>query len=143
MPAGERLGLDLKRVEQELMAAKHAAVKSAGLTVPQYAALFALAGSPGVSGAELARVCLVTPQAMTVVLKNLQRRGLVERTPHPWYRNVLQTRLTDAGREALAVADRAAVTVERRIADALTPGERDVLRDLLARVSRALAGPDA
>ena len=38
----ERLGSHLKRVEQELQAAKAAAVKPAGLTVPQYAALFVL-----------------------------------------------------------------------------------------------------
>lgn len=50
MPAEERLGLDIKRAEQALIAAKQAAVRPAGLTVPQYAALLALAASPGISG---------------------------------------------------------------------------------------------
>ncbi|MEU0572725.1 MarR family transcriptional regulator [Nonomuraea sp. NPDC005983] len=138
MPAEERLGLDIKRVEQELMAAKQLAVRPAGLTVPQYAALFALSGSPGISAAALARACLVTPQAMTVVLRNLEERGLVERTPHPWHRNVLETRLTDAGRTALDAADQRAVTVEREIAEALTPGERETLRSLLGRCEEAI-----
>jgi DNA-binding MarR family transcriptional regulator len=138
MPLEERLGTDLRRVEQELMAAKHAAVRVAGLTVPQYAALFVLAGSPGISGAALARTCLVSPQAMTGVLKNLEERGLIERTPHPWHRRVLETRLTEKGRAALAEADRRAVTIERRILEEFTPSERDTLRTLLARISKAI-----
>ncbi|SEG90318.1 DNA-binding transcriptional regulator, MarR family [Nonomuraea solani] len=138
MPAEERLGLHIKRAEQALIAAKQSAVRPAGLTVPQYAALFALAGSPGISGAALARACLVTPQAMTVVLKNLEERGFIERSPHPWHRNVLETQLTDTGRTALEEADRRAVVVERAIADEFSAEERKTLRDLLARCTKAI-----
>ncbi|MGV9310034.1 MarR family winged helix-turn-helix transcriptional regulator [Nonomuraea sp. NPDC003727] len=143
MPAEERLGLDVKRAEHLLMAAKHAAVKQAGLTVPQYAALLVLADAPGISNAALARQCLVTPQASSVVVRNLMERGLVERRPHPWHRQMLETHLTEEGRRALETADAAAVAIERKIADAFTPRERDQLRDLLARFGQALSRPDA
>ncbi|MGW0810656.1 MarR family winged helix-turn-helix transcriptional regulator [Nonomuraea sp. NPDC002799] len=139
MPAEERLGLHIKRAEHELMTAKQAAVRPTGLTVPQYAALLALAGSPGISGAALARTCLVTPQAMTVVLKNLEERGLVERSPHPWHRSVLETRLTQAGRTALEAADERAVIIERSIAAEFTEDERQALRTLLARCGEAIS----
>ncbi|MEO3796165.1 MarR family transcriptional regulator [Nonomuraea sp. B10E15] len=139
MPADERLGLDIKRAEQALIAAKQAAVRPAGLTVPQYAALFALSDNPGISGAALARACLVTPQAMTVVLKNLEERGLVERSPHPWHRNVLETRLTPAGLAALEAADERAVLIERAIAGEFSAEERAALRALLARCVEAIA----
>ncbi|MEU1720254.1 MarR family winged helix-turn-helix transcriptional regulator [Actinomadura sp. ATCC 39365] len=138
MPPEERLGLDVKRAEQRLMAAKHAAVKTAGLTVPQYAALLALDANPGISAAALARECLVTPQAMNVVLKNLLEHGLIERSPHQWHRTMLETHLTDAGREALRVADEAAVIIERRISTAFTPEERTTLRTLLTRFTDAI-----
>ncbi|MFI9594630.1 MarR family winged helix-turn-helix transcriptional regulator [Nonomuraea sp. NPDC052265] len=138
MPPEERLGLDVKRAEQRLMAAKHAAVKTAGLTVPQYAALLALDANPGISAAALARECLVTPQAMNVVLKNLLEHGLIERSPHQWHRTMLETHLTDAGREALRVADEAAVIIERRISTAFTPEERTTLRTLLTRFTNAI-----
>ncbi|MFI7419335.1 MarR family winged helix-turn-helix transcriptional regulator [Nonomuraea sp. NPDC049684] len=138
MPPEERLGLDVKRAEQRLMAAKHAAVRTAGLTVPQYAALLALDANPGISAAALARACLVTPQAMNVVLKNLLEHGLIERSPHQWHRTMLETHLTDAGREALRVADEAAVIIERRISTAFTPEERATLRALLARFTEAI-----
>jgi DNA-binding MarR family transcriptional regulator len=138
MPASERLGLDLKRAEQALMAAKHAALKP--LTVPQYAALFALAGSPGISAAALARACLVTPQAMTVLLKGLEERGLVERAPHPWHGNVLETRLTETGRAAFETADEKAVAIERSLAGEFTEEERETLRALLGRCVKVLTG---
>ncbi|MFC9895576.1 MarR family winged helix-turn-helix transcriptional regulator [Nocardia sp. NPDC127579] len=130
------IGLDVKRAEQALIAAKHAAVKP--LTVPQYAALFALSTTPGASSAALARACLVTPQAMAVVLKNLVDLGYVERTPHPLHAHVLETHLTIAGKHALATADTAAVAIERRIAAAFTAAERDTLRALLARFVAAI-----
>jgi len=138
MPAGERLGLDVKRAEQALLAAKHHAVKP--LTVPQYAAMFALAQSPGSSSAALARACLVTPQAMTVVLKNLTDLGYVAREPHPVHAHVLETRLTPSGQAAFEKADTAAVTIERRIRDSFTPAERDTLRALLQRFTAAADG---
>lgn len=138
LPEGERLGLDIKRAEQVLMAAKGAALKPLDLTVAQYAALFALSGSPGISGAALARACLVTPQAMTAVLKTLEERGLVTRTAHPWHQKVLETRLTDEGAALLDRADERAVRIERRMSDALTPQERAALKDLLGRCVGAL-----
>ncbi|MFG2294818.1 MarR family winged helix-turn-helix transcriptional regulator [Streptomyces sp. NPDC048603] len=133
MPAEERIGSHIKRAEQALMAAKHAALKPAGVTVPQYAALLCLAENPGISAAALARMCGVTPPTMNTVLKNLQERGLIERTPHEWHRNVLETRLTDEGRAVMAVADAAAVRVERALAATFTEEERELLLALLGR----------
>ncbi|MGA5823782.1 MarR family winged helix-turn-helix transcriptional regulator [Kitasatospora sp. NPDC094028] len=138
MPIGERLGVDIRGAEQELMAAKRAAVEPAGLTVPQYATLFVLAENAGISGAALARACNVTPQAMAVVLRNLNERGLVERAPHPWHGNVLETRLTEQGRAALHLADERATAIERAMAEDLTPDERAQLRTLLARCTSAI-----
>lgn len=138
LPPDQRLGLDIKRAEQALIRAKTTALKPSDLTVAQYAALLALKDSPGISAAALARACLVTPQAMTSVLKLLHERGLVERRAHPWHHNVLETHLTDSGREVLTTADAAAVRIERRLLAAFDASERDTLRDLLARSVEAI-----
>jgi DNA-binding MarR family transcriptional regulator len=139
MPVTERLGLHIKRVEQELMAAKNAALRPLGLTVPQYAALLMLGDEPGLSAAALARACLVTPQTIATVLANLDAKGLVVRRPHPWHRKVVELHLTDDGRRLLARADTEAVAIERRLADGFSPDERALLIDLLARASGQLA----
>ncbi|MFJ5921841.1 MarR family winged helix-turn-helix transcriptional regulator [Kitasatospora sp. NPDC092948] len=138
MPASDRLGIDLHLADQERLAAKRIAVEPAGLTVPQYAALFVLAENSGISGAALARACQVTPQAMAVLLRHLTERGLVERAPHRWHRNILETRLTDRGRATLELADDRASAVEQALHDEFTATERDQLRQLLARATDAL-----
>ncbi|WP_261800656.1 MarR family winged helix-turn-helix transcriptional regulator [Streptomyces sp. PBH53] len=146
MPVSERLGSDIKRAEQALNATKTAVLKPAGLTIAQYGALLYCAAKPGISAAALARLCGVTPPTMNTVLKNLQERDLIVRTPHEWHKNVLETRLTDAGRAVLADADARAVRVERALAAEFTDQERAALTGLLARCVRVLeeqrpAGP--
>ncbi|MGP3988624.1 MarR family winged helix-turn-helix transcriptional regulator [Streptomyces sp. 3N207] len=133
MPAAERLGSHIKAAEHALSATKHAVLKPAGLTVPQYAALLQLAENPGMPAAALARACRVTAPTMNTILKNLQQRGLITRTPHAWHRNVLETRLTEQGTEVMAQADENAIRVERGLAAAFTDEEREQLISLLAR----------
>ncbi|MFI0483476.1 MarR family winged helix-turn-helix transcriptional regulator [Actinomadura sp. 9N215] len=140
MPTSERIGSHLKRAEQALNGAKQAAVRPSGLTVPQYAALLLLDENPGMSAAALARACAVTPPTMNTVLKNLQERGLIERTPHEWHRNILETRLTADGEAVLADADVRAVRVERGLAAAFTDAERATLTELLGRCVEFLEG---
>ncbi len=140
-PTEESLGKLLKRSEQTLLRAKSAAVRTVGLTLPQYVALAELAEQPGITGAELARACLVSPQAMMVVLKAMEEQGLVERTPHPRHRTVLEIHLTGVGREALAAARKEAEPIEQRMAGALSREEVEALRGLLWRCIEAVRGP--
>lgn len=65
--------------------------------------------------------------------------GLVERTPHQWQRNVLENRLTEAGYAKFREADKGAVAVEQKLADAFTAEERTQLRALLQRCSEVLS----
>jgi DNA-binding MarR family transcriptional regulator len=139
-PIEESLGKLLKRTEQTLLRAKSAAVNTVGLTLPQYVALAELAERPGITGAELARACLVSPQAMMVVLKAMEEQGLVERTKHPRHQTVLEIHLTSVGREALGAARERAEPIERRIATALSKEELETLRTLLPRCIAAVGG---
>jgi DNA-binding MarR family transcriptional regulator len=134
----ESLGKLLKRSEQTLLRAKSAAVRTVGLTLAQYVALAELAALPGLTGAELARACLVSPQAMMVVLKAMEEQGLVERTQHPRHQTVLEIHLTSVGREALSAARKRAEPIEQRITKALSKREIGTLRALLRRCIEAV-----
>lgn len=129
----DRLGLVIKRAEQVMIATKTRALRPFGLTVPQYAAMYALAMQPGSSGARLARECQVTPQAMASVLSNLEAKGLVERRPSDDHAQVLVTRLSPAGHTLLCEADQVAADIEHRVSEAFDPGEAVALRELLER----------
>ncbi|MDO4686309.1 MAG: helix-turn-helix domain-containing protein [Corynebacterium sp.] len=67
----------VKRVEQLMMAEKLKALRTLGLTVPQYAVLLMLRHVSGRSAAQLARAALVSPQTMATILGNLEARGLL------------------------------------------------------------------
>jgi DNA-binding MarR family transcriptional regulator len=127
----------LKRAEQSMLRAKNAALKAAGLTLAQYVALDALDAEPGIAAASLARACLVTPQAIMVVLNALDEQGLIQRSPHPRHPNVLELRLTDVGREALHNARERVAPVERRLLEALPPEDAGELVALLTRIIEA------
>ncbi|WP_322755080.1 MarR family winged helix-turn-helix transcriptional regulator [Frankia sp. Cas3] len=135
-----RPGLAIKRAEQALMREKAEALRAFGLTVPQYAAMLALSQVPGSSGAQLARRCNVTPQSMASLLATLESKALVSRVGSSVHGKVSLAHLTDTGNELLAAADRAAIAVERRLADAFTSAELSSLRSLLMRATAALSG---
>ena len=135
----ERPGLSIKRAEQAMMAAKGRALAPFGLNVSQYATLLVLVDNPGTPGAELARQCLVTPQAITTVLANLEQRGLIQRRPHRYHRTLREVHLTEAGRQLVAQADQVALDVEARLVDGLSEHEVDLLQRALRRCADNLA----
>jgi DNA-binding MarR family transcriptional regulator len=141
--AEESLGKLLKRSEQTLLRAKSSALKEIGLTLPQYVALAELNDHPGITAAELARACLVSPQAMMVALKGMQEQDLVERNPHPRHRTVLEIHVTAVGREALHAGRELVDPIEQRIAAAMTAQDAVTLRGLLGRCIEAVlaSGP--
>ncbi|WP_240535690.1 MarR family transcriptional regulator [Bradyrhizobium sp. STM 3809] len=111
------------------------ALTATGLTHPQFVVLTMLKAYPGLSGADCARVALLTPQTVNVIIANLERDGAVRRTPHPVHGRVLQWTLTPRGRALLAKARRKASALERRLAAGF--GKRDLatIRRWLARIA--------
>ncbi|MEV7602188.1 MarR family transcriptional regulator [Kitasatospora sp. NPDC089797] len=138
----DRLGHAVKRAEQALIGEKSRVLRTVDLTVPQYVTLLALHRAGGMSGAQLARECLVTPQTMTTVLTNLEHKGLITRETSSVHQRVLVARLTRSGRALVKKADALARDVEQRLSDAFDDAERALLRELLDRATAALRRPD-
>lgn len=134
-----RVGTRLKRAEQALIAEKTRVLKPFEITVPQYAALLYLRHVATASAAQLARASGVSPQTMATILTNLEHKGLVERTTSPLHQKVLETRLTDTGREVVSKADAAARSVEDRILASFSAEEVSTLKALLDRTMEAIA----
>jgi DNA-binding MarR family transcriptional regulator len=139
----DRLGHMVKSLEQELSGAKDAALRPMGLTVPQYSALLVIADTPGISGAELARRCLVTPQTMTTVLGNLTVKGLIERRTVPGQGRAMETTITAAGKRLLTRADKKILEVEELLNGQLSKADQQSLRKLLEKCRSAFASASA
>jgi DNA-binding MarR family transcriptional regulator len=138
----ERLGMLVKRAEQAMVRAKSAALKSVGLSPSQYVALFELDEQPGITAATLARACLVTPQAMMILLKTMEQQGLITRSSHPRHPNVLELHMTEVGREALHTARERVDPIERRVFGVFSPKELVAFREFLSRFIEAFGGSD-
>lgn len=102
-----------------------------GLTFPQYICLRMLSRRPGRSNAELAREIGVSPQAMNMVLRKLQDRGLVERPATVAAGRSLPAVLTGSGRQLLARTDSGVQAAERRLMADLTDAQRREFKQIL------------
>jgi DNA-binding MarR family transcriptional regulator len=140
-PAGDfekmRLGMLVKRAEQAMVRAKNDALRSVGITLSQSVALAELNRQPGVAAAALARTCLVSPQAMMILLKSMEEQGLIRRTPHPRHASVLELNLTNVGREVLRNAQARVDPLERRVFSAFSSVETKSFRGFLVRFIEA------
>jgi len=127
----------VKRAEQAMLRAKSSALKFVGLTPAQYVALQELEAQPGITAATLARLCLVSPQAIMILLKSMEQQGLITRSFHPRHPNVLELHMTDAGREALHTARQRVEPMEANVYDAFSARELGAFRDYLSRFAEA------
>lgn len=136
--ASDSPGLLLWQVTNTWQAAQRAALKSFGLTHVQFVLLASLAWldvEGPVTQKHLADHAAADPMMTSQVLRVLQQRGLVERSPHPDDRRAWSLLVTAEGRE---LADRAVVAVEACDGDffSVLGDEAAGLAALLRRLAR-------
>ena len=113
-----------------------------GLTVPQFATLMMLDGSPGLTVAEVARACGTTRQAANEMVAGLEARGLVERAPHPKDRRAHQLHATEAGLELFAKAWPSVRRREEDLEAGISPQARRAAREWMAAVALSCGLPE-
>jgi DNA-binding MarR family transcriptional regulator len=133
----DRLLAFIKVAEQATQQAKERVLREAGITVAQQAALTILIDLDGLTAAELARRCQVTPQTMNSTVGRMEARGLVQRSPHPMHGTLIEIRLTQRGREVFRRADARIEALDSDLAADLSPDELKALKEMLARVTAA------
>jgi len=97
------------------------------LTVSQSGVLAFLAREGPLSAAELARRLAIRPQSVAAGVHDLERRGLISRSPHP-----------EHGRVVLLRLERSGLTIARRADKAIARAEQELLAPLGARRRREL-----
>lgn len=113
-----------------------------GVTLPQFVVLTMLKAYPGLSGADLARVALLTPQTVGVIIRNLERGGAIRKTPHAVHGRILQWTLTRRGTTLLGKCRKRAMALERRLAAPLNARTQSTIRRWLAGIAAELGGDD-
>jgi DNA-binding MarR family transcriptional regulator len=108
------------------------------VTHPQFVALVMLDAYPRASGAQLARLALLTPQTLTVILANLERAGLTRRRADAANRRLVLYELTATGSEVLGRCKRIANRVEANMLAGLSREHAEVALRWLADVAMRL-----
>src|SRR5262245_49600607 len=137
-PQEPRISYVVARLERAIRQAINERVKPYGLTTLQYTTLSVLGRRGELSNAQLARRAYMTPQSMSEVIDALEKKGLIERNPHPNHRRVFPAALTSEGRRVLAACDEAVDALEREMLADMTPLQERSLRNGLVSAVRAL-----
>jgi DNA-binding MarR family transcriptional regulator len=125
----------LRQAQAAARLAMERALADLGVTPPQFVVLTMLRAYPGLSGADLARVALLTPQTVGVIIRNLERDGAIRKTPHPVHGRVLQWTLTRRGETRLDKCRRHALAIERRLMAGLPKQAQATIRRWLAKIA--------
>ncbi|GAA2750380.1 MarR family winged helix-turn-helix transcriptional regulator [Amnibacterium kyonggiense] len=128
----EELGRAIKQVQWGNHRALDSRLRAVGSTIVQWDVLRALSRNPAASAHELAVATFQSDQSLGVMMRGMERKGLVERsTPHG---RRIEHRITDAGERVLEVGHQAAAEVFRAAFAPLDQAERATLLGLLRRL---------
>jgi DNA-binding MarR family transcriptional regulator len=119
------------------------ALADLGITPPQFVVLTMLAAYPGLSNADLARLALLTPQTVSVIVANLERSGAITRRPHAVHGRIQHIDVTADGQALLKTCRTRVKTIEAELIAGFSPEEEQVVRRWLVLVAMHDAGGNA
>lgn len=104
------------------------------LKVVEFSVLSLVAHNPGITSRQLCMTLGVLPPNLVGLIAALERRGLIERRPHPSDGRAMGVHLTPAGVDLTAQAEQTAAQLEVDATARLSPAERKTLIRLLQKV---------
>ncbi len=135
------LGYLLRQASAAVRLATERALEDFGVTQPQFLVMTMVNAYPGCSSADVARLAMLTPQTISLIVGNLEKAGRIERTNSPVHGRVQHMALTDDGVSLLAECRERVQGIERRLGSGLDPDlERQVRRWLVEVATLDLAG---
>ena len=139
-PARPLIGLLLRLVYQHYAQDIDAALRQAGFDDirPGAANVFPFVPAEGITVSRLAELARVRKQSMAQAVDQLERTGYVERRPNPRDHRSRLVFLTERGAGVPPVTHAAALRVEERWAQLISPAEFETLRVSLLRLLAVL-----
>jgi DNA-binding MarR family transcriptional regulator len=123
----------MKRIMIHFRSRMDEELRPQGVTTAQLQVLKAIREERGGSGAQLARVCHVTPQSAQALLKGLEDGGWITRTKDKVNDRILIAQLTPSGEELLDSAERLARVIEKKLWDGVPDAAVQALSKTLMR----------
>jgi DNA-binding MarR family transcriptional regulator len=111
------------------------ALADLGVTPPQFTVLTMLVAYPGLSNADVARLAMLTPQTVSVIVANLLRSGAIARRPHAVHGRIQHIDVTEAGKALLKQCRSRVKAIEQQILAGFSADEERVIRRWLVSVA--------
>ena len=111
-----------------------------GVTTAQLVVLKAVQNEPAAFGAQLARVCHVTPQSAQALLKSLEDGGWIVRKKDTVNDRILIATLTPSGVKLLETGEKLARVIEERLWHGVPDSAVEALNRALERCLENLEG---
>jgi DNA-binding MarR family transcriptional regulator len=105
------------------------------VTQPQFVVMTMINAYPGSSGADIARLAMLTPQTISLIVANLERAGRLTRVVSPAHGRIQRMELTEDGQALLARCRERVHKIEARLNANLTPEHRHAVRSWLVEVA--------
>jgi MarR family transcriptional regulator, organic hydroperoxide resistance regulator len=132
----------MKRILVHFRGQMDEALRPQGVTTAQLHILKTIREEPGVSGAQLARLCYVTPQSAQSLLTGLERGGWIVRNKGRENDRILAARLTAEGEELLQSAEKMVKVIEGKLWRGVAEGSIEALNGVLEQCLANL-GPES
>lgn len=130
--ADGHIGYLLRRAQVAMRNHIERALADLGVTHPQFLVLTMVNAYEDLSSADVARISVLTPQTVNAIVQNLERDGLIERSPDPVHGRILRLALSDAARPLLKRCRGRVNTIEKRMLVGLSATEERAVRRWLA-----------
>ena len=132
----------MKRILVHFRSQMDEALRPQGVTTAQLHILKTIQKQPDVSGAQLARLCYVTPQSAQFLLIGLERGGWIVRNKGRGNDRILAARLTVEGEELLQSAEKMVKGIEGKLWRGVAEDSIEALNGVLEQCLANL-GPES
>lgn len=131
------IGYQLRQAQSAVFRDLSRTLKETGVSPGEFSLLALLKANPGINSITLTRIYQLDKATLSLSIKGLVKRGLISSTRNAQDRRYYQLALTETGRTLLLNVTRRIERQERAMDAVLKRGEREMLLDLLRRISRA------
>jgi DNA-binding MarR family transcriptional regulator len=123
----------IKRILLQFRGHMDEQLRPQGVTTAQMQVLFAVRGTPGSSGAQLARSCYITPQTTQMLLKHLEEGGFIVRGKDPVNDRIVTARITPAGERLARSVEKTGKALHEKLWQGVSDRELAKLNTLFER----------
>ena len=105
-----------------------------GLRPVDFSVMSLIAHNPGITSRQLCSTLGIQPPNLVGMINTMQKRGLIERRPHPHDGRAMGLHLTETGRQMMKDAEQTATNLEVEATARLSSAERKTLIKLLQKI---------